>query len=65
MSKILDADWGHSSASQKPGRETSKQMRCRLEIALERPLQPGTHDSVPDVTAKYGAEVDSDQELTN
>ena len=52
MSKILDADWGHSPASQEPGRETSKQMRCRQEIALERLLTLGDHGgsgrSVPD-----------------
>jgi ATP-dependent Lon protease len=34
-----------------------------LEIALERPLTPATHDSVPDVAGKFDTE--SDQELTN
>jgi len=36
-----------------------------LEIALERPLTPATHDSVPEVAAKFEAEAESDQELTN
>jgi len=36
-----------------------------LEIALERPLTPATHDAVPEVAAKFEAETESDQELTN
>ena len=37
-----------------------------LEIALERPLTPVTHDAaVPEVAAKFETETESDQELTN
>jgi len=36
-----------------------------LEIALERPLAPATHDAVPEVAAKFETETESDQELTN
>jgi ATP-dependent Lon protease len=36
-----------------------------LEIALERPLTPATHDAVPEVAAKFETEAESDQELTN
>ena len=37
-----------------------------LEIALERPLTPATHDAaVPEVAAKFETETESDQELTN
>src|ERR1700722_5300102 len=37
-----------------------------LEIALERPLIPVTHDAaVPEVAAKFDADTESDQELTN
>src|SRR5579864_1572151 len=36
-----------------------------LEIALERPLTPATHDAVPEVAAKFESETESDQELTN
>jgi len=36
-----------------------------LEIALERPLTPATHDAVPEVAAKFDTETESDQELTN
>jgi ATP-dependent Lon protease len=36
-----------------------------LEIALERPLTPATHDSVPEVATKFEAETENDQELTN
>jgi ATP-dependent Lon protease len=36
-----------------------------LEIALERPLTPATHDAGPEVAAKFGTDTESDQELTN
>jgi ATP-dependent Lon protease len=36
-----------------------------LEIALERPLTPATHDAAPEVGAKFDTEAESDQELTN
>jgi ATP-dependent Lon protease len=36
-----------------------------LEIALERPLTPATHDAGPEVAAKFETETESDQELTN
>ncbi|HEY2645382.1 MAG TPA: endopeptidase La [Candidatus Acidoferrales bacterium] len=36
-----------------------------LEIALERPLTPATLDAGPEVAAKFEAETESDQELTN
>jgi ATP-dependent Lon protease len=36
-----------------------------LEIALERPLEPLLHDSVPEVGSKFETETESDQELTN
>jgi ATP-dependent Lon protease len=36
-----------------------------LEIALERPLAPATHDAVPEVASKFETETESDQELTN
>jgi len=36
-----------------------------LEIALERPLTPATHDAAPEVAAKFDTEAESDQELTN
>jgi ATP-dependent Lon protease len=36
-----------------------------LEFALERPLQPIAHPSVPEVAAKFEPEVDKDQGLTN
>jgi ATP-dependent Lon protease len=37
-----------------------------LEIALERPLTPATHDAaVPEVAAKFESDTESDQELTN
>ena len=36
-----------------------------LEIALERPLTPATHDAVPEVAAKFETETESDQGLTN
>ena len=36
-----------------------------LEIALERPLAPATHDAVPEAAAKFETETESDQELTN
>ncbi len=36
-----------------------------LEIALERPLTPATHDAGPEVAAKFDTETESDQELTN
>jgi ATP-dependent Lon protease len=36
-----------------------------LEIALERPLQSAVHDAVPEVSAKFETETESDQELTN
>jgi ATP-dependent Lon protease len=40
-------------------------MDAVLEIALERPLTPATHDAVPEVAAKFETETESDQELTN
>ena len=36
-----------------------------LEFALERPLQPIVHASVPEVAAKFEPEVEKDQGLTN
>ncbi len=36
-----------------------------LEFALERPLQPIVHPSVPEVAAKFEPEVEKDQGLTN
>src|SRR5579872_376945 len=37
-----------------------------LEIALERPLTPATHDAaVPEVAAKFESDTENDQELTN
>jgi ATP-dependent Lon protease len=36
-----------------------------LEIALERPLTPVTHDAGPEVAAKFESETESDQGLTN
>src|ERR1700726_1249208 len=36
-----------------------------LEIALERPLAPATHDAGPEVGTKFETETESDQELTN
>jgi ATP-dependent Lon protease len=36
-----------------------------LQIALERPVEPVTHDAVPEVAAKFETETESDQELTN
>jgi len=36
-----------------------------LQIALERPLEPVTHDAGPEVAAKFETETESDQELTN
>src|SRR2546422_2795617 len=36
-----------------------------LEFALERPLQPIAHPSVPEVAAKFEPEVEKDQGLTN
>ncbi len=36
-----------------------------LGLALERPLQPSVHPAVPEVPAKFDAEAEQDQELTN
>jgi ATP-dependent Lon protease len=36
-----------------------------LEVALERPLTPASHDAGPEVAVKFETETESDQELTN
>jgi ATP-dependent Lon protease len=36
-----------------------------LGLALERPLEPLAHPAVPEVPAKFNAEAEQDQELTN